>query len=777
MMSRPTSSPLEPGKGFSETAYWQDETALHGEFERKFLGVQIAGVQKHTPIMMLGNVVNAGLFVWVAMSAGLTMFALPWMAVILIYSVMAILSWRRGRRLGPRPASQRVARRAVANALFLGLSWGLPTIVLYPAADIQGQAVVAVITGGMIYGGGFALSAMPVAMNACLAPLVVCALLALSLDHKPIDLILGIPLLVFSFIIQRAGVGLGRLLRANFEDREQIAEQSKVIGMLLQDFERDTNDWLWQIDSHGRLQRGVEQTAAGLAVSVDQLAERDFREFATGCCDDPDCESPLLQRHLLNGESFRGIEIRFPNPQNPRWLRLSGHPLHDASGSLVGFRGVASDLSAQKSAEQRIAYLARHDPLTGLLNRSSFGEELDRVFVSHRQTSEDVCLLYLDLDGFKDVNDRRGHVAGDRLLVDVAHRISEATGGAGVVARIGGDEFAVLMRGVERETALDLASRLIQAVGEPLTLDGDLVRIGVSIGVACAGSGADTADALVSAADIALYSAKESGKNTSHAFDSKMRARATKHQELRQDLHFSIERNELELHYQPIVRAESCKIQGFEALLRWRHPVRGMLPPHEFIHLAEANGTIHEIGRWVLREACRTAAGWPPHMFVSINLSPEQFRSPGLPAKIDSAIKSSGIDPKRLEAELTENVLIEDAVPVAENISALKALGVSVALDDFGTGYSGFSYLADLGVDALKIDRSLVTNCDTDGRARKVLEAIMVMGHALGLEMTAEGVERSQHADVLRNLGCDLLQGYFFARPLPPEQVQAQLRA
>lgn len=776
-MNRPTNQLHQPVGEMPETGLLQEELALPGDFERKFRGVQIASVQKYTPIMMMGNVVNSGLFFWVAVQAELAAIALPWLVLILLYSLKAVLSWRRSRRrVATGGASERAAQRAVVNALLLGTAWGLAAVMLYPAADAQGQTVVAVITGGMIYGGGFALATMPVAMNAYLVPLVLCAFGALALSQQPINLILGILLLVFSFIIQRAGASLGRLLRTNFEDREQIAEQSKVIGLLLHDFERNASDWFWQIDADGRLKRGLEQIAEATLTPVELLRDSDFRELTTQCCSDPGCHSALFQRQLSNGRPFRGIEIHFYRTEDSRWLRLSGHPLHDAAGSLVGYRGVASNISAEKAAEKRIAYLARHDSLTGLLNRSSFGEELERFFMAHRAMSEAVCLLYLDLDGFKGVNDRRGHVLGDCLLADVSRRISDVTGGAGVVARIGGDEFAVLMQGVEREAALNLASRLIHAIGEPVILDGGQVRIGVSIGVAFAGPDADTPEKLVSAADIALYSAKESGKNVSHVFDARMRVRATRQHELQQDLHFAIERNELDLLYQPIVLAKSGQIQGFEALLRWRHPVRGMLLPDEFIHLAEAGGTIHDIGSWVAREACHTAATWPTHMFVSINLSPEQFQSSDLEAEIDGAIRGSGLDPRRLWAELTENVLIEDAVLVAENISAMKALGITVALDDFGTGYAGFGYLTDLGIDTLKIDRSLVMNCDTDERAQKVLEAIMVMGRALGLKMTAEGIENSQQALVLRNLGCDHLQGYFFGRPLSHNQVQERLQ-
>lgn len=758
-----------------------DQATAHpssDDMERRFRGVQIANIQKFTPLMMAGNVINAGLYVLVADQAGMLAFAGPWFALIVLYSVCAIRSWRLSRHRDPAMgASRHAVRLAVVSAFLLGLAWGVAALVLYPAANAQGQTITAVITGGMIYGGGFALSAIPATLNAYLAPLVLSGILALGLRFQPIDLLLGIPLVVFAIIIQRAGAGHGRMLRANFEDRERIAEQSNVIRLLLRDFERGTSDWLWQIDAQGRLQRGVERTAQAIDMPVEELRTCDFRTLTDRCFERPDCDAAIVRQHLAAGTPFRDLEVFFPNPKEPRWLRLSGHPLVNGSGETTGFRGVASDISTEKAAKQRIAYLASHDPLTGLLNRSSFSETLGDAFEALHAAGGSICLLYLDLDGFKEVNDRRGHLAGDRLLVDVAHRIKEATGGQGCVARVGGDEFAVLVRDLEIEMAQSLGSRLIHAIGQPLDLDGDMLRIGVCIGIAFAGPDADSPEKLISAADLALYRAKAGSKNTSRVFDAEMRARAQKRRQMQQCLHYAIERNELELHYQPIVAASSERLCGFEALLRWRHPVYGLVPPDDFIALAEIGGTIHEIGSWVAREACRAAARWPAHLFVTINLSPEQFQSANLIAEIDNAIRTSAIDPARLEVELAEGVLIDDALAVARRLRALKDLGVSVALDDFGTGYSSFGYLTTFDFDRLKIDRSLVHRCDADARARNVLEAIMVMSRALGLQTTAEGVETARHATVLRTLGCNLLQGNHFARPLHPDATRALLSA
>ncbi len=742
------------------------------DLEKRFRGVQLAHIQRFTPIMMLGNVVNGALFLLVALESGRLEFAVPWFAFILVYSVLAIWSWRKSRGRDPaRGASVRAGRRAVGNAFVLGVAWGVAALALYSVSDAEGRTVVAVITGGMIYGGGFALSAIPAALNAYLAPLVSSGVLALALRMHPSDLFLGIPLLVFAFIIQRAGAGHGRLLRASFEDRERISEQANVISLLLREFERGASDWLWQIDERGHLQRGLDQMAEAVGVPDGKLRDGDFRAFIGTFREHPECQADIVQRHLETAMPFRDLEVFFPNPQGPRWLRLSGHPLRDAADALIGFRGVASDITTEKAAKQRIAYLASHDPLTGLLNRANFGEALAEAFAERRRIGGTICLLSLDLDGFKEVNDRRGHVAGDRLLVDVAHRIGEAAGGHGLVARIGGDEFAILVRDVATEMALSLGSRLIHAIGQPLWLDGDSLRIGVSIGIAFAGPDAEAPDRLVSAADLALYRAKAGGRNTVRVFDASMRARARRRRELQQGLGTAIERGELELHYQPIVTAAENRLVGFEALLRWRHPDHGLLLPGEVMPLAEAGGVAREIGGWVAREACRAAAGWPDPLRVSINLSPEEFRSPGLLLELDDAVRASGLAPRRLEAELTVGVLVDDAVAVARRMHALRDIGVTTALDDFGSGYSSFGYLTTFGFDRLKIDRSLVQRCDADARSRSVLEAIVAMSRALGLETTASGVETARHAEVLREVGCNLLQGHLISPPLRSDAV------
>jgi diguanylate cyclase (GGDEF)-like protein len=752
-------------------------TRADDDLERRFRGVQLEHIQRFTPIMMLGNVVNAALFLLVAWGAGSLVFAGPWFAFILVYSGLAIRSWMASRARDPaRGASARASRRATLNAFVLGTAWGVAALVLYPASDAAEQTVVAVITGGMIYGGGFALSAVPAALNAFLVPLVTSGVVALAMRTQPSDFLLGIPLLVFAFIIQRAGIGHARLLRANFEDRERIADQSNVISLLLREFERGTSDWLWQIDERGRLVRGVERTAEAIDVPVERLRESDFRDLTANCCEHPECQTDILQRHLTTATPFRDVEVFFPNPRPPRWLRLSGRPIHDATGAAIGFRGVASDITTEKASKQRIAYLASHDALTGLRNRASFGEALEEAFEERTQVGGTICLFWLDLDGFKEVNDRRGHVAGDRLLVDVARRITEAAGAQGLVARIGGDEFAVVMRHIEVEMALSLGSRLIHAIGQPLSLDGDSLRIGVSVGIAFAGPDVDAPERLISAADLALYRAKAGGRNTVRVFDASMRARARRRRELRQGLGTAIERGELELHYQPIVTAVGRRVAGFEALLRWRHPELGLLLPGDFIPLAEVGGAIHEIGAWVAREACRTAAAWPDPLFVTINLSPDQFRSPDLLAEIDAAVRAARLAPRRLEAELTEGVLIDDAVDVARKLHALRDIGITTALDDFGTGYSSFGYLTTFGFNRLKIDRALVHRGESDARARRVLEAIVAMSRALGIETTGEGVETARHVDVLCELGCDLLQGYHISRPLPAGALADWLR-
>ena len=433
------------------------------------------------------------------------------------------------------------------------------------------------------------------------------------------------------------------------------------------------------------------------------------------------------------------------------------------------------DLSDRKRDGERIRYLAHHDALTGLPNRYSLGTRLQLALDLANEQNWSVAVIYLDLDRFKPVNDLLGHAAGDLLLIESAKRITPLLRPADTLARIGGDEFVVIVaNAASPETTLALASAITQALRTPFDIEGQRVEIGVSAGVAMYPSDGREAEVLLRAADTAMYQAKEDRGGGVRFFKSSMNEALQVRRQLEQELAQAIERNELELFYQPMVNGRTGETETFEALIRWRHPVRGLVSPAQFIPLAEQTDLIGRIGRWVIETACAAAAQWPQPWRVSVNVSPSQFRRSDVAAIVADSLRRSGLEANRVVVEITEGVFINDAANAVSVLSQLRALGVRLALDDFGTGFSSLSYLQMFKFDKIKIDQSFVRRLEENLDSLTIIRAIVNLGHNLGLSVTAEGVETEQQFIALQGLGCDQMQGYLFARPAPfPEILQA----
>ncbi|WP_183985122.1 putative bifunctional diguanylate cyclase/phosphodiesterase [Sphingomonas jinjuensis] len=425
--------------------------------------------------------------------------------------------------------------------------------------------------------------------------------------------------------------------------------------------------------------------------------------------------------------------------------------------------------------EERITHLAFHDILTDLPNRAFFRQSLDQEMARAARSGERLALLYLDLDGFKAVNDSLGHPAGDALLRRVGEQLLELSGHA-VVARLGGDEFAIVVQeSVDRSRARRLAHDILDSFARPIDVEGQTIPSGTSIGISLFPDDAATGEALVKNADLALYRAKQDGRGVYRFFEQSLDEAARRRRQIEADLRAAIRTGGLELRFQPIVGTGDAVIRGFEALLRWPHPIEGYIPPTEFIPIAEETGLIVALGEWVLHEACRVAADWPPHIRVAVNVSPLQFRAPGFQAVVLQALARSGIAPTRLEIEITESVFLDGVDAVTDILHKLRAMGVRIALDDFGTGYSSLSYLRSFPFDKLKIDRSFITNIASDESAGAIVKAILDLAGALRMETTAEGVENIEQQSELVSRGCDTLQGYLFSRPIDADAAMALL--
>jgi diguanylate cyclase (GGDEF)-like protein len=457
-------------------------------------------------------------------------------------------------------------------------------------------------------------------------------------------------------------------------------------------------------------------------------------------------------------------------------LRFAGKPATDHVGGFLGYRGIASDVTAQVEAERHARYLALYDPVTNLPNRELLSQRLDEALIGLRRRDSMVAVLLLDLDRFKSINDTFGHAAGDRLLRSCSGRLKACLRQTDMVARIGGDEFALIQVGVEEAgQAQALCRRLLAALVEPFDLDGQEVIITASIGVALAPGDAEEPGRLLQHADVALYRAKDEGRNTFRFFEPEMDRRLQYRRELERDLRAALARRQLEVHYQLQVDLRSQEPVGVEALARWHHPERGWVPPQEFISVAEETGLILPLGEWVLRTACAQVAAWP-QLRLSVNLSPVQFRHGDLVALISNALEESGLDAGRLELEITEGVLLSNTVSSLTILSSLRALGVRIAMDDFGTGYSSLGYLQKFTFDTIKIDRSFVGAIEERSEAEAIVRAVVGLGHSLGVRTCAEGVETQAQFAFLEGEGCDEVQGYYFSRPVPASDL-AQLLA
>ncbi len=434
-------------------------------------------------------------------------------------------------------------------------------------------------------------------------------------------------------------------------------------------------------------------------------------------------------------------------------------------------------LSEREALQGKLEHQALHDPLTGLANRALFSDRLEHAISRAERLRGRPALMMLDLDDFKSINDNLGHEAGDALLISIADCLRSCTRPSDTVARLGGDEFAVLLEETpDTHAAIEVAERILAAVSKPHLLGEEKKSVGISIGISVESSG-ETLDILLHNADIALYAAKSGCKNGYKVFEPQMRFTKLRKQELEFDLRRALENEEFVVHYQPIVSLESGKITEIEALVRWQHPERGLVPPDEFIPSAEENGLIVPIGRWVLREACRQTRIWHAEhpnassLILSVNLSSRQFRYPNLVEDIFETLRESGLDPRYLKLEITEQTAVEDTESTAEKLEQLKALGVHIALDDFGTGYSALNYLRSFPVDTLKVDRSFVDGMGHDLRATSIVGAVIALAKSLDMSVTAEGTETAEQLSQLKAMGCDKGQGYYFSRPLPGEAI------
>jgi diguanylate cyclase (GGDEF)-like protein len=466
-----------------------------------------------------------------------------------------------------------------------------------------------------------------------------------------------------------------------------------------------------------------------------------------------------------------------------RWFRAFIYPVRDETGTLSEVTLILEDVTERKALEERNAYQAFHDSLTGLANRTLFADRLEHALARTERQEDEIGVMFIDLDDFKHVNDSLGHSLGDSLLVEVAHRLGACLRPQDTLARFGGDEFVVLLEDIDVGGVVGTAKRILREIDDPFTIDGHKLSVTGSIGIVFGNSDKLRAEDLLRSADAAMYRSKRGGKNRYEIFDSEADGLSINRLRLESDLRQAIERKEFRVHYQPKVLLRTGEIVGFEALVRWDQSGHGLIPPSEFIPLAEQTGLINPIGSWVLKESCYQVRDWQNQhpmdtpLTVSVNLSARQFRYPELVEEVAEVLSETALDPRDLILEVTESAAMEDALSTITIFRELKGLGVKLAIDDFGIGYSSLSYLKRFPVDVLKVDRSLVTGIERYPANVAIVSAIITLAHGLGLKVIVEGVETAGELVKLRSLGAELGQGYYWWRASTSEETTELLAA
>ncbi|MEE7485147.1 GGDEF domain-containing protein [Methylobacterium oryzae] len=668
-------------------------------------------------------------------------------------------------------------RISAGLAFALGLAWATMPVVLFAPSGGDARLLVVAIMAGLI-SDAYVVGPLLSVSYLFAVPVIVGSFVGLARSGEPVALSIGLLLVVYAIFVVTSVSRMSRLSRQRILDRVRVEDQNETIGLLLNAFEANASDWLWETDETGRFQHVSTRMADVLARPVETLQRASFPALLAGRAEprpEADQSADLLDR-LRRGGAFHQHLIAVDTPAGRRWLRLSGKPFLDQKGRFAGFRGVGSDVTEARRAEAHIAYLATRDPMTGLSNRVMFHEVASEACAAAAQTSPQasdatVSLLYLDLDGFKTVNDSIGHAAGDALLGQVADRLRALLPADAQAFRLGGDEFAILQRGRDGAAAQRLAEATIGALREPYLIDGVRAEIGVSIGIAGAPADATVPEDLLRKADLALYSAKQGGKGRWRGFVRDLEVRVQRRHELDEAMRRALADGEMALHYQPLVSLQDGQVVGCEALLRWARPGLGPVSPAELIPIAEGTGFIVTIGRWALRRACAEAVTWPASLRVAVNVSSVHFRRPDFFADVAAVLTETGLAANRLEIEITESIFLANTPHVLDNLHSLRALGVRIALDDFGTGYSSLSYLTQFPVDKIKIDRAFVRDLSSRPECLTVIEAIMVIARDLRIDVTVEGVETEQQADLLRLRRCNSAQGFLYSPARPPEEI------
>lgn len=666
-------------------------------------------------------------------------------------------------------------RRATWVSILLALFWSAPFLYFHMQTGTDIDLIFWLVMAGLIFSAAIFHSGLPQSGVAFI--LVLGSAIVLNFrysDQYTLVLVSAMLLALFTYASIQLGYDFIRFKMSEVG----LTEKSEVVSLLLREFEESGADWLWQIDASRRVIHVSPRFAFALNCQPSEIEGESLIKLIAGpTWETGNFSSSLhdLAEKLKRRESFSNLMVRVQIGEEIRWWELSASPKLDESGIFMGFRGVGSDVTEQRESADKISHMARFDTLTGLPNRLQLTEALGKAMQDSGQWNRRCAFLMIDLDRFKQVNDTLGHLVGDRLLADVSKRLQNCITRNELCGRLGGDEFAVLIKDAPDSLYIEtLAKKVIDTLSRPYEIDHHTVFIGASVGSSLAPRDGQTVEMLIRNADLALYQSKDKGGNSYNAYEPALHARAEERRVMEIALRNALDNNEFTLNFQPIVRAASENIDGFEALLRWNNPQLGSVSPFKFIPLAEETRLIVSIGRWVLETACREAKNWPGSTRISVNVSAEQLCDSGFMPNLVRILSETKLPPERLDIEVTESIFVNEGTMAVDVLDQILALGIGLSLDDFGTGYSSLGYLRKTRFTNIKIDRSFVQGAAKDvPESLAIVRAVVAMADSLGMSTTAEGVENEDEAKKVHSLGAKKIQGYYYGRPMLAEDARA----
>ena len=651
----------------------------------------------------------------------------------------------------------------VGDVVVRAACWLSLPLYYFAALDPGSQLVTASLISGLGIA-ALGLVVVPNCVNGWLASFTAGLCFALFVAHDEMPFLNKLQIL---FTLGVAVVGVFAVARWAFRQLQTNADMGSATesaSLLLQEYEQRGVGWLWQVDAENRVTYISSRMTALLGRPASALLGHSLPSLLGGHAE--------LGKILLERQAFNSLEMELKTARGPRWISIAGDPIIDTAGRFEGFRGVGSDITEIRHTQERLTHLANIDVLSGLPNRGRVRQLLGEALRASVTTNVPCAIMFLDLDGFKPVNDTFGHPKGDAVLQSVAKRLCDQVGPDGHVGRMGGDEFAIVVTDAQSRKQVEmLADGIIKSIADPYMIDGTEIRIGVSIGCAFGPIDGATVDDLILKADLALYQAKDAGRGVAKYFSAELQSEQDDRIQLENDLRQAIVSHQFHLMFQPLVSAKTQSLVGFEALIRWNHPKRGLVPPPVFIPVAEEAGLMGAIGEWVIDEACRAIATWPEPLTMAINISPKQIILPALPNVVSQALNRYKLPGNRIELEVTEGVFLGDENATLDVLKRLRALGVGIALDDFGTGYSSIGYLNKAVFHKLKIDGSFVRAAGTRPENVAIIQSIVQLAKSFRMNVTAEGVETAEDFERMRDLGVDTIQGYLFGKPLSFERA------